>query len=154
MIANTPTYLFRRFRADQSVKMLADAHSAVDLLVEVKLREQAEQTLLDQVVSYACLVALSFKPPLEVEKALALCTPMNLDWAEEIVELFETLGPRSSLTVLEVPLAESQLIAGSYESAIMESRVILQQQTLPYIQQAQQPLIQFATTYKEKTYDN
>ena len=87
--ANTPAYLFRRFRRDESVKRLADAVSLPELVSEIKEVDGNPERSLDDVVSaYAALVAATHKNPARTRPALESLVVSNLDWIGSIIELW------------------------------------------------------------------
>lgn len=94
VIANTPTFLFERFRRDSSVQALSEALTAPELACSVsELGANPNQSFMDKVCAYAYMVALSFKPPLEQRNALAQYPLPPLLWVRELAILAEASAP-------------------------------------------------------------
>jgi hypothetical protein len=86
LVANTPAYLYRNYRADPSVWEIARRHT-VDDLVSFAVEHANERKLKDVVFAYAALVALSFKDQREVLDRTANVSFENLDWGRKLLEL-------------------------------------------------------------------
>lgn len=80
LFANTPIYLYSRFRKDPSVQRLGTRHTASDLLdcLETTLAEGATD-LKTAVKAYALMVSLSFKPASELRRLKHLSSE-NFQW--------------------------------------------------------------------------
>jgi hypothetical protein len=86
--ANTPAYLYRHFRGDDSVQAIArDVHP--DALVEVYNRVNLRhlKDIGDVVLAYAAMVALSMSGHEAAKVAFASLTEEGLDWAKALKEL-------------------------------------------------------------------
>ncbi len=102
LVANTPAFLVRRFRADPSVQAVAATYSVEDLVSKVAEHSQAIfRTLDDRVMAYAYLVALTFKSPAEVEAALTPEILSRLEWARTIIDQYRAAAATTSGTVIE-----------------------------------------------------
>lgn len=88
LVANTPSYLYRHFRADSSVLEIAKRNTIDDLVsFAASIANAPKRTLRDVVSAYAALVALTFKNQHEVSEKTADVSFENLDWARRIVDL-------------------------------------------------------------------
>jgi hypothetical protein len=88
LVANTPSYLFRHYRADSSIWEVARRYSVAELVLSVaEIAHLDERTLNQVVLAYAALVALSFKNPKEVHAATAHVSFAGLNWAEHLLAL-------------------------------------------------------------------
>ena len=89
VFANTPAYLFRRYRGDESVKALADAASLTELISEIKEVDGNPERSFDDVVSaYAALVAATHKDQAPTRAAFESLVISNLDWTASIIEIW------------------------------------------------------------------
>jgi hypothetical protein len=89
MFANTPAYLFRRMRAEWSVKAFADANSPEALINAIeKIDTKKERSPKHVSLAYAALVALTYKGA-EAIKPLVSYMPKHLRWVRDILQLFE-----------------------------------------------------------------
>jgi hypothetical protein len=88
LVANTPSYLFRHYKADSSIWELARRYSVDELVSAIaEIANLNERTLNHIVLAYAALVALSFKNPREVEAAASRVSFDRLNWAQHILAL-------------------------------------------------------------------
>ena len=84
IVANTPSYLFRHFRAEQSVQRLAKQNTAQDLIEFARGVAVANKRTLKQVIeAYAAIVALTFKDKGTIE--IDPDSFNGLDWARSIL---------------------------------------------------------------------
>lgn len=112
LVANTPSYLLRHYRADESVQALARSKTAFDLLSHAAdIAKRRDRTLEEVVSAYAALVATTFKSPKEtlgLSKAFSL---EGLNWASDILsfaanqktttqQVRVTLGPPSPYSLV------------------------------------------------------
>ena len=94
LFANTPIYLFRRFRENSSLRELAKHTTVEELTTEyINRTTKAEKSIEDVVVAYSLLIAITF---LEYDKAVATFESIDLsrlDWGEEIKHIFRETMP-------------------------------------------------------------
>lgn len=86
MIANTPNFMFERFRRDASVSAISKAYSA-DRLLSISSSYARSTEFDDKVRAYAYLIALSYKPAGEARNVLAAVSPLGLKWFTELTNL-------------------------------------------------------------------
>jgi len=87
--ANTPTYLYKRFRLDDSVADLSKLYSVEQLLAAFMSRiNKEEESIEDLAILYACLFALIFKPVDEVYDIMKKMQTAPLRWADKISALY------------------------------------------------------------------
>jgi hypothetical protein len=122
LLANTPRYLYRRFREDPSVQRLARALTATELLsiiTEIGARETRDSQSL--ATAYGALVALTFQPLDSTRAAFNDWGGGRLQWDREIWELYlQEAVPTQvvSLTASLLPTAEMQSSASSSSTLI------------------------------------
>jgi hypothetical protein len=108
LVANTPTFLYERFRRDPSVQSLGKRFSGLDIALKASsLGENANSEFVDRVRYYACLVALSFKSPAEQRQALTLHPLSPVMWSRELAALSEADGPSGCVQIVEAVLRPS-----------------------------------------------
>lgn len=103
-IANTPAFLFRRFRADLSVQRLAQECSTAELLdafERLAAISEAERSSEDVARIYAILVALAITD-LDM---LRVC-PAVVDWHDDLIAIAE--GAQRPVTFLSINSAPGQ----------------------------------------------
>src|SRR5262245_44765966 len=101
--ANTPIYLYTRFRRDSSVQKLAQENDTRDIVVS--LRDTLANPVrgsLDGVIAYALLVSLSHKPASELGDFGRLQSS-NLEWFDKIKSLVLEDAPKESRIEIAVP---------------------------------------------------
>lgn len=90
IVANTPCYLYKHFKREMVVEMLARIYSAEKLVEHiVEIDNKKRRTLADVTSAYAACVALTFH---EVRLVSALMNEMNLrtlEWVDAIVKIWE-----------------------------------------------------------------
>lgn len=92
LVANTPAYLFRHFRNNETVQNFADSHSVAQLASEIN-RVSAltvpERNIRDIVSAYSSIVGLTFKNPADVLKVLENVEFNRILWGDRILSLWE-----------------------------------------------------------------
>ena len=89
-LANTPTYLYERFRQDSTVKALASRYTISQLTDGLReLLGIKHWTAQDVARAYACLIALSHHDLAKVKDALRQIELTRLRWAYQILALIE-----------------------------------------------------------------
>lgn len=100
LVANTPSYLYRHYRVEETVQALAK-YDVSQLLSALNETAAENRTLKQVVVSYAILVALTFKNPDEVRRAMNQDLH-GLTWAEEILAFGNTRQASNQQFTIEV----------------------------------------------------
>jgi len=110
LVANTPTYLFRHLRSEQSVKDLANHWPSQTLLEQVAtIDAQAKRSEVDIAIAYAALVAATYRDPREVAEARASVKIKNLSWVDDILAIwFDSATPESSVLFTAQPRQAEQ----------------------------------------------
>ncbi len=89
LFANTPNYVYKNFRREDSVKSLSSKYSTEQLITEYQKHISAiNQSAEDVVTAYAILIGLTF---FDYPKALEAIHKLNLSpltWGNEIKEIF------------------------------------------------------------------
>ena len=89
-VANTPSYLYRHFREEETIKNLAAVCSEKELVEYIIEVDSKDAPKLSEVVSaYACCIALTFhnlKSVIAVMKGVKLS---RLEWVERILKIWE-----------------------------------------------------------------
>lgn len=85
MVANTPAFVFGRYRQVPEIRRIAESHSA-DELVAMLCDLDIGAHLFDDVVSaWGLATALSFRPSAEVVEALHGKPAWNIEWLRELL---------------------------------------------------------------------
>lgn len=94
VFSNTPSYLFRRLRREPSVKAVSD-HSPTEQIVRgiERLTSKPERDAESIAYAYALLVALSYKQPEELARALGTANIEGLNWLPAIRDYISGLTP-------------------------------------------------------------
>lgn len=106
LVSNTPSYLYRHFKADSTVQDLARLNSPLDLastLGEIAAIDPNERTLRQIVSAYASIVALTFKQPREVFDAVADIRLSSIVWGDKILNLWNASETTTQVTEVVVP---------------------------------------------------
>jgi hypothetical protein len=124
LFANTPVYLYTRFRTDYSVQLLAQQYETSILLSDLdEALHIPKKSTGDVVKIFALCIALSFKPFSELAR-LKDFSSESLEWFEAIKALVMEDAPkaqyidvnlsrRPSLTIQVKPSPESTPIASN-----------------------------------------
>lgn len=87
--ANTPTYLYKHFRLDDSIANLSKELQVNDLVSEFMLIMKKEVKSLDDVaILYACLFALTLKPVEEVYDIMKAMQFAPFRWVDKIATMY------------------------------------------------------------------
>ena len=102
LCANTPIYLYTRFRREPSVQALARDHEADELINWLKqLLESRDSEAGENIQTYAVLASLSFKTKQEISQLEALsCT--NVEWFDKLKCL--ALEDAANASILKIDL--------------------------------------------------
>ena len=105
LVANTPSYLYRRFRDSVIVERVAKDSTAEQLLETIRTVDKLEdRELLEVVKAYTATVALTFLDPRAFQEALGKIEIVHLEWVLPILSLWhETQVPISTHSVLYKP---------------------------------------------------
>lgn len=89
VVANTPTYLYRRFRSQEIIRDLANRYSEEDLIDYIKKIDSSQNPSISDVANaYAVSVALTFKNSEKVKKLLKSYELKKLEWVLRIVQIW------------------------------------------------------------------
>lgn len=89
VVANTPTYLYRRFRSQEIIRDLANRYSEEDLIDYIKKIDSSQNPSISDVANaYAVSVALTFKNSETVKKLLKSYELKKLEWVLRIVQIW------------------------------------------------------------------
>jgi hypothetical protein len=111
LMANTPAFLFRQFRADASLRSFARASSSADLVGQVtSYSSSPSRSLEDLAKSYAALVALTLRDTDEVLPLLRAANVSGLDWAQAIIELW--LASHMQTRTIEIAASPMVTVVG------------------------------------------
>ena len=88
LVANTPTYLYNRLRQLPAVQQLGEIAStnAIVALFSASTRTESK-TSNDVATAYACIVALTYRPPTERRRALQNLDVSRLEWGEMVRDI-------------------------------------------------------------------
>jgi len=120
LVANTPSYLLRHYRAEPSVYDLATRNTVDDLVsFASEVANDDKRKLKEVVFAYATIVALTFKNQSEVNEKLTNISFQKLDWAEKILSFAEhNQAANIKIEVRIPPRIDQQLKQSSSESSI------------------------------------
>jgi hypothetical protein len=116
VVANTPSFLVRRFKEDKASFLLSQSLSEPDLLKLFASSAGSEPTSLRELVTpYLCLVALSLKPDVKYLRDATSFTPhTNYKWLRSFTRiLIDEFRPTSVVRVNAARPAENQVLVNS-----------------------------------------
>ncbi len=101
ILANTPSYLYKRLLENPSVHRLARTQSTNELLdIYRGAAAKADPSADDVALGYAALVAITLKDFREARAALDGLRNNDLHWADSIIEMFfQRPSSTSAITV-------------------------------------------------------
>lgn len=116
LVANTPSYLYRHYRSDQSVQEVSNQNSAMDLLLFARQIAQLPNRTLRQVIqAYAGLVALTLKDvEVRIDDRNSL---QGLDWGEAIL----SLGSNNQVSTSQIQLSSLPKLTRPAEASAVPS---------------------------------
>jgi len=90
VVANTPTYLYRRFRSQEIIRDLANRYSEGDLIDYIKKIDSSQNPSISEVANaYAISVALTFKNSEKVKELLQSYQFKKLEWISHIIQIWK-----------------------------------------------------------------
>jgi hypothetical protein len=103
-LANTPRYLYRKLREENSVAAIAASATPRELVMEIESRENRDETTFgDIAIAYALLVAFSFHDFGPASAELATWAPKKLVWGKSIKEIICQSAVVTTMTRLGPP---------------------------------------------------
>jgi len=103
LLSNTPAYLFKRFRSHESVQRMARNLPSPQLVrMYEDNRQQNEKALMDVVLAYAALIALSLADDPSAHTALRQLNAEGLDFAADLIEIGDSARKTTSLLTLQM----------------------------------------------------
>lgn len=106
VMANTPSYLYRHYKADSSVREFAKLNTIeglINIIREVAALTPENRKIEHIVLAYAAIVALTFKNPIEVIHNLADLSLESLFWAKEILSLWNSSQTTTQTIKINAP---------------------------------------------------
>lgn len=104
LIANTPAYLFRRYRASQFIQRLGKSSKPLELAEEiVKFLALDKPSLLDVVSCFAAATALASKTPSEVRSVIDALPKQRPSWLDEVLHQSSIARPSTTYTSIDLP---------------------------------------------------
>ena len=108
LLANTPSYLYRHLRAEQSVAAFARANTAQSIAALVRSQLSVPPgTAINAPLVYALLAAITLAPPPDSHKAIASLDISNLEWGEAFRAIFSATTPLTAVHLVPPPLGAS-----------------------------------------------
>lgn len=84
LVANTPSYLYKNFRQNNSINRLSQKYKTQELITYFESTAKSEKIVFDDVITiYALVVALSFKNYDEIKEFLIEMGKYRLEWLDE-----------------------------------------------------------------------
>jgi hypothetical protein len=88
VLANTPSFIYRRMRELPAAQRLADGSSVAALRSQCsKVAAKKKRTVEEVALAYGAIVALTLKEPQPAKKVFKDIAKLDLDWAENIVAM-------------------------------------------------------------------
>jgi len=87
LVANTPSFIFKRLREDSVVRYIADTHSADDIASWFAHHSDVPKTAEELVLRYMYLVAISMKNATDIFRLIGQIPVDSFQWGKEISEL-------------------------------------------------------------------
>ncbi len=102
-VANIPSYLYERLRAEPTVKSFSDANQA-DALIKVitTIDRKRDRTAKAVALAYASLIALTFRDFQDMQLLLPY-KAKNLAWFAKLLQIYEREREASTTISLIVP---------------------------------------------------
>lgn len=125
--ANTPPYLYKHFRENQSVKDLSDACTTDELSKSLEeLARSKQNNLEDFVAIYAIILALSYKPYSEIKAVLGRIENYEIDWKEDLLRIIEADSTQDIFSTYQIESnPESEVIeADESDASILNTYVV------------------------------
>lgn len=112
LFANTPRYLYKKFRSDISVREIANEYTPDELAHFVQEIDQSEnRNIQDVVKAYIFVVALTFQNPSGVFENLESIRIENLKWVGDLIRIWDS--QRSGTSQIEINMAHSPEVNSS-----------------------------------------
>lgn len=87
VLANTPSYLYRRLRALPAIHRLAETVSEKKLVVEYRtIGSKRHRTIRDMAIAYGALVALFLRNPPPRPRTIESLKKVKLEWGPSLIE--------------------------------------------------------------------
>lgn len=87
--ANTPAYLFKNFKQDETVVDISKKYTTTQLIDEfIKIEASKDFTFDNLTILYAIIMALSFKPNAEVNSFFSDLPNRGIRWSDKIAYLY------------------------------------------------------------------
>jgi hypothetical protein len=87
LVANTPSFIFKRLREDTVVRYIVDTHSAEEIANWFTSHAAKPEIAEELVLRYMYLVALSMKDAKDVSRLIGKLPLDSFQWGREIAEL-------------------------------------------------------------------
>lgn len=103
ILSNTPAYLYKHFKNNNSVQRLASSSSVDDLKSILEYLKNRKRKSNDyEVKVYAVAVALGFKEYGEVRNLLVMLDSFNIKWMRELKRMLSTSFRPTTTHMLEL----------------------------------------------------
>jgi hypothetical protein len=136
ILSNTPSFLFRRFRRDATVQMLAERFSEFELAEFARqYGTRANRSFLDKVYAYANIVALSFKPASAIRDALRKQPAPAIPWANELIA--QAIVEAPSETLKTVRYIQNPVILAGLGAPVSTTQTVVIEGLRPALRAAQ-----------------
>src|SRR5712692_6321063 len=90
LAANTAPYLYRHYRAEESVQLLAKENTAAELMAMITdTVKKNNRSSLDMATAYAAVVAITFRDFKEISAPIKNSRVIELEWWDQIFELWD-----------------------------------------------------------------
>jgi hypothetical protein len=117
LFANTPAYLFKRFRADSSVQTISEGFSDAELIAAFERLAEKDPTELDaRVRAYGVISALGLRDAREVKEFFERLGDSDFPWGRELRELYRA-SSRQQVKYVEIQKYRSPAMFDSSSDA-------------------------------------
>jgi len=127
VLANTPLFLYKRFREIAETRQLAAQHTAEDLVTA--FNEHANRVGApcedDELRAYVALIALSFRERSEVVRSIERIRPQRLRWARQLLDVISEPQVATTIKTVHARPPQPRVIGESNSSPPATSLILL-----------------------------
>ena len=124
LFANTPMYLYQKFRESDAVFELSNLNTSDIVKQYNEIAQRYPKTFKEIITAYALLISLSFKDYSEVKESLNKLEKNGLDWAPQIIQFMADTTKLSQEIYVRIQRPEPQ-ISLSNNKNISETQTVI-----------------------------
>jgi hypothetical protein len=118
LVANTPSFIFKRLREDSVVRYIADTHSAQEISEWFATHSEKPEQAEELVLRYMYLVALSMKDAKDVSELIGRIPLDSIHWGKEIAELAASRAKPTTMISLDAPTTKRTPMSSTASTGI------------------------------------